>query len=356
MLEEAKKKQQEQAEQAQKMIALQMAEESAKQKLREAEEVRLKAEASQKAQVASVFAEKNMKKQFRMALQTKNHKLIEEIAAKMLQNAWAGRKARKKVKLLKAERERLLREGYARKVQCRFRAHVARKKVNRLRAEKQRLREGAAAIKLQCSWRIRKARRRAAELRIKKRKLLEEASALLVQSAWRMRKAKKTVNELKAEKIAMENKKKAWEAKVSRSMQIIGKLLHAHHARQRYKAELQQTRHILLVRLERAHDVLIADVNSSDPYVLVHVDNSLNASTISPQKGRLRSGSFRDNGRTLSVYKSKIIYNTLNPVWNEDCMAVMNNDPSVVSVLCNLVLTVMDKDNFSSDDFLGQVI
>jgi hypothetical protein len=238
----------------------------------------------------------------------------------MLQNAWAGRIARKKMKLLKAERERLLREGYARKVQCRFRAHVARKKVNRLRAEKQRLREEAAAIKLQCSWRIRKARRRAGELRIKRRKLLEEASALLVQGAWRMREAKKTVNELKAEKIAMENKKKAWEAKV-----------HAHRARQRFKAQLQQSRHILLVRLVRAHDVLIADVNSSDPYVLVHVDNSLDASTVSPQKGRLRSGSFRDNGRTLSVYKSKVIYNTLNPVWNEGFM--------VVSVLyCTLFL------------------
>ncbi len=56
------------------------------------------------------------------------------------------------------------------------------------------------------------------------------------------------------------------------------------------------------------------------------------------------------SGNTVSIYKSKVIQNTLNPVWNEEGIAVGfkgNNDV--------LVLTMFDKDLVGSDDFMGQV-
>lgn len=56
------------------------------------------------------------------------------------------------------------------------------------------------------------------------------------------------------------------------------------------------------------------------------------------------------SGNTVSIYKSKVIQNTLNPVWNEECIVVGfrgNNDA--------LILTMFDKDLVGADDFMGQV-
>ena len=75
--------------------------------------------------------------------------MAKEAAACMLQCAWRGKLAQRKVVLQKAERQRLLEEGYARKLQSAYRARLARKKALALKAEKQRLREAGYARKLQ---------------------------------------------------------------------------------------------------------------------------------------------------------------------------------------------------------------
>lgn len=349
MLQEGLQKEKEQNEAMSQAIAHQFAENTANQKLKEAQLAKEQSEKSQNEATVAILAKGSLKKQFKAALQAKNIKLMRELAARMLQNAWAGRKARKRVLVMKAQRQRLLEDGYARKLQSRYRAHLARRRMARLKAEKQRLKEEGCAIIVQSAWRIKQARRKVAALKLKKQRLLEEGAALKLQSSWRIKQAKARVSQLK-------NKRDEKKVVVAKSGKLIAKLLLGYHARQKYRDLLLRSKHLLILHLAKAKHILAGDVNSSDPYVFVHLDNNL-VHTISSAgtKSRVKSSSFTDMGRTLSQYKSKIIYKTLNPVWNEDCIVVMNNESSQDASMANIVLTLMDKDNFSSDDFLGQV-
>jgi hypothetical protein len=359
MLAEGLMKEKEANQALSESIAHQMAEASARQKLKkDTKEIKAKAEASANTETLAVMAQVSLKKQFQAALKTKNFKLQEELAARMLQNAWEGKRARVRVTKMKEEKQYLLEDGYARKLQSRYRAYLAKKRVMKLRAEKKLLKDEGAAIIVQSAWRACKARQHVMELKVKKQCLLEEGAALKLQSAWRIRQAKPKLKRLKSVKTEEECKRKLY---VAHAKKVIGRLIIANHARLRYKALLQQSRHVFIVHLHRAHNVLIADVNSSDPYVLCHVDNDAslfgNANALSTGKPRVKSSSFTDSGRTLSLFKSKVQYNTLNPIWNEDCLAVMGSDPTNSNVLLSsLIITVMDKDNYTSDDFLGQAI
>jgi len=78
---------------------------------------------------------------------------------------------------------------------------------------------------------------------------------------------------------------------------------------------------ILFIRLLHAKDLIVADVISSDPYVVFQVG---------PQK-----------------VTSKVIDNSLNPVWNENLQLCVNG------LKDTLYCTLYDKD-INEDDFLGK--
>eukprot|EP01031_Cornospumella_fuschlensis_P039380 gene39380-47936_t len=218
MLQEGLQKEKEQNEAMSHAIAHQFAENTANQKLKEAQAAKEQSEKSQNASTISVLAKGSLKKQFKATVQAKNVKLMRDLAARMLQNAWAGKKARKRVQVMKAQRQRLLEDGYARKLQSRYRAHLAKRRMARLKAEKQRLKEEGCAIIVQSAWRIKQARRKVAALKLKKQRLLEEGAALKLQAAWRIKQAKERVSQLKADR----SKK---QAAVAKATKVIAKVL-----------------------------------------------------------------------------------------------------------------------------------
>lgn len=141
-------------------------------------------------------------------------------------------------------------------------------------------------------------------------------------------------------------------------------------------------RHIAYVTVQRARDINIGDVTSSDPYVLVSVDSqhlpttassssstrsahgassssmgrTLSSSTPSFSLLKGNTGSSGENpnhealGPTRSKFKTTAKSATLQPEWNETATAVhlLGDD--------KIVLTLMDKDTFHKDKFLGQVV
>lgn len=83
------------------------------------------------------------------------------------------------------------------------------------------------------------------------------------------------------------------------------------------------------IMLERAEGLKNADLfGKSDPYVLGEVLVGL---------------------RNPVLFRTGIVWNTLNPKWNQEI--VLANIPKGTKI----VLTVMDKDHLSEDDFLGEV-
>ncbi len=54
------------------------------------------------------------------------------------------------------------------------------------------------------------------------------------------------------------------------------------------------------------------------------------------------------NGHTATMYKTRVIQNTLNPVWNEDGIVAGISSKNDI-----LLLTLFDRDIVSKDDFLG---
>jgi hypothetical protein len=100
--------------------------------------------------------------------------------------------------------------------------------------------------------------------------------------------------------------------------------------------------HNLIVALRHARDLNIADVNTSDPYVVVSAHRLAGA----PMGG---AKSTRRPGELFSYGKSKVIANTLNPTWNEEVIVTSFDWCS------QLALTLMDSDMVGAHDFLGQV-
>ncbi|XP_071715778.1 probable ADP-ribosylation factor GTPase-activating protein AGD11 [Rutidosis leptorrhynchoides] len=79
---------------------------------------------------------------------------------------------------------------------------------------------------------------------------------------------------------------------------------------------------LIKVKVVRGTDLVIRDVRSSDPYVMLSLGNQ-------------------------SV-RTRFIKNNLNPVWNETLMlSIPDNVPP-------LVVSVFDKDKFTTDDFMGE--
>ncbi|EFC42073.1 predicted protein [Naegleria gruberi] len=81
------------------------------------------------------------------------------------------------------------------------------------------------------------------------------------------------------------------------------------------------------IKLEivEAHNLMIADITSSDPYVEIQASND------------------------KKILKTKVIKKNLNPVWNEEFIIDLENPK-----LDTLQFTVKDWDRFSKDDPLGK--
>uniref|UniRef100_A0A0A9GPH9 ADP-ribosylation factor GTPase-activating protein AGD11 n=1 Tax=Arundo donax TaxID=35708 RepID=A0A0A9GPH9_ARUDO len=79
---------------------------------------------------------------------------------------------------------------------------------------------------------------------------------------------------------------------------------------------------LIKVNIVRGTDLAVRDVMSSDPYVMISLGHQ--------------------------SMKTKVIKNTLNPVWNERLML------SIPDPIPHLKLQVFDKDTFSSDDRMGE--
>ncbi len=350
---EAKEKEKEQNMAQAEQIANMMGGGLSEKLKREADEAKLQATIQQTAEVGQMFGKMAAKKAFKAALAAGNIQEARNAAASMLQGAWKGKLAKRRVAELKAKKQRLMEESMARKLQSKYRSRLAAKKVQRLKAEKQRLREEGCAIKLQSAWRIRKARSRAAKLKAEKQRLLEEGSALMLQSAWRIRKAKARVSGLKAKKAAEEQEKQRLlqEARHKAAFLLAIFMLRV-VSRIKYTKRVLATPQILIFKLQSAQDINIGDVSSSDPYVLVHVESKYGAAGKREASSTWKTAPAIDPKKsiTTSLYQSQVISSTLTPVWNEK-FHVVNADIANDS----LVLSMLDKDTFLKDEFLGQV-
>lgn len=334
----------------------------ADQKAREAKEAKTAASVAQTDQTAAIFTNMGAKLRFKEALKVGNMSVAEDAAAVMLQGAWRSRKARRRMQEMKRKREQFIKESAARKLQSRYRSRLARQRVEQLKAERQRLREEGAAIMLQSNWRCRKSREKVQRLKEQKQRLLEEGAALMLQSAWRIKQARAKVAVLRNEK---NEQRKA--AEMSAAL-LLTKLLRGAAARSQYRRLLMQQKQIITIHLKSAMGINIADVNSSDPYVYIATqtglpavatdDSSLGAAARSPQSKqsvmKRRRSSIKDlslkDTKTISLYRSKTIPNSLNPTWEEQCLV------TEVGFDDAIVFTLMDKDTFNKDDFLGQTI
>jgi hypothetical protein len=346
-MEEARELEKQQNQQQSAAAANVFAGELANKRLDEAKAVGESAKVSQKEEAVALFSKGAIKKQFKEALATKNIRQIEFLAATMLKNAWRGKKARKHVNELKLKKQKLMEEGMARKLQSKYRTRLASRKVAKLRAEKQRLREEGCAIIVQSNWRIKKSRDKVKKLKEQRQKLMEEGAALKLQSCWRMRQANAKVSQLRQE-ADRKNKRKMWaQGKILSQLKKL-------RARIVYRKLVMKQKQIFIVSLRSATDINIGDVNSSDPYVLLHVEQpsqsqKVSISPVSPKSSPLKDSHTPASASTVSLFRSKVIYSTLNPNWDEQIFAVNADGYD------SLVFTLMDKDNFTSDDFLGQV-
>ncbi len=136
------------------------------------------------------------KSRFRSAREMGQMDIALDAAATMVQGAWKGKIAKRKVQARKEEKERLRKSAAARKIQTRYRCKMARRRVEAIKAEKLENKRQLAALKFQCAFRRRQARKilgvkrenRAAE---EKRRREEEADRLrmMVERAQREQKA-----------------------------------------------------------------------------------------------------------------------------------------------------------------------
>lgn len=351
---EARQKEQQQnkaeAEAAANIFAGNMAEVKA----REAKQAQAAALQAQQEQVANMFRNMGAKMRFREALKVGNMAMAEDAAARMLENAWRAKKAQRRMQLMKQKKIAAMEESCARKLQSRFRLRLANRRVAALRAEKQRLREEGAAIMLQSAWRCRKSRERVRRLKEEKQRLLEEGAALMLQSAWRIKQAKQKVVGLRVVKKERDN-----------ASLRIGRMLMVLLARIRVRNHMKTRPQVLLLDLKGATGLNVADpaIGTSDPYVIVNSqtgfpdikENPIGGRTASsdgggtPSRRKTITKSMAADTRTTSMFRSSTKSYTLNPVWNEQCIAT--------NVHCDdaVVLTIIDKDNFNADDTLGQV-
>lgn len=360
-MEEARELERQQHEATGGAVGHMFAGELANQMLTKSQKAKEQEQQASTESTAMLFAKGSVKKNFKEALARGDKNAARYFAATLLKNAWKGKKARERARLLRAEKERLLQEGMARKLQSRYRVRLARRRAQKLKEEKQKLREEACAIIVQSSWRIRKARQKAARLKLERERLLQEGAALKVQSRWRIRQSQRQVSRLRQEKLAAaEAAAAAKAAKYENAKLKVVQLLLLWRAKFLLRKRRMTQPQMLLISVKAARDINVGDVTSSDPYVVVHVEShhypksgaaynlrKPNASTAA----RVKLGEeFEAVGATRSKCKTSVKFNTLAPDWNEDVLAVnVYHDDK-------LVLTMLDKDNFGKDKFLGQVL
>jgi hypothetical protein len=131
--------------------------------------------------------------------------------------------------------------------------------------------------------------------------------------------------------------------KVKRSCIKIEKIVRGLLARRRMARLVREFHpHNMIVSLRHGRDLNIADVNTSDPYVVVSAHRLQGA----PTGGAKSTGR---PGELFSFGKSKVIANTLNPTWGEEVLV------TAFDWCSQLALTVMDSDMVGAHDFLGQV-
>mmetsp|Transcript_28553 Transcript_28553/g.40678 ORF Transcript_28553/g.40678 Transcript_28553/m.40678 type:complete len:671 (-) Transcript_28553:1733-3745(-) len=358
---------------------------------KEAQEAKSESTTARKEEVASLFMSAGATHRMAAAMKEEDgsqgkKKAMELAAATMLQNAWRCRQARQRRKEMEEKRRRLLREAFARKLQTAYRARLAKKKVALMKAEAKRLRQEAvtkAAMAIQCAWRRKIAKRRmraamelreearrlkqlamnkaasaiqgswrrklarrqmwkAAELRKESKRLRDEAcakAALTIQCAWRMHKARNHRNDWR---IKRTSGRMIWHRWRKASL--------AKRARAAYSSMLAATPHVLEVHLQHARGLMVGDLTTSDPYVLLHgemTDHLLVPRNSLPSTSATGSSTVNP---TICLHHSKVIYKTLNPDWDEHIL--------LPGITCKdrLVLTLMDKDTFTNDDNLGQVV
>jgi hypothetical protein len=371
-LEEAQEKEKEQHAANTGAIGHMFAGELANQQLAKAKEAQAAEQQATTESTAMLLAKGNVKKNFKEALTRKDMKAAQYYAATMLKNSWRGKKARERSRKMRAEKQRLLEEGMARKLQSKYRSRLALRRVQKLKAEKQRMREEACAVIVQSNWRIRQARRKVLRLKAEKQRLLEEGAALKVQGRWRVRQATKRLAGLREVRAATERRMENAKLRLLR-------LLLLWRARFHLRKRRMAMKHLAFITVLRARGINIGDVTSSDPYVLVSVDSGHfpNSSSTSASLGASVStggrtmsssassfsllkagggGNAGENpnhvplGPTRSKFKTTAKSATLTPEWNETAMAVnVTGDDRIV-------LTLMDKDSFHKDKFLGQII
>lgn len=368
-LEEAKEKEKEQHAANAGAIGHMFAGELANQQLAKAKQAQAAEQQATTESTAMLFAKGNVKKNFKEALARKDARAAQFYAATMLKNAWRAKKARERTRLMRAEKQRLLEDGMARKLQAKYRTRLAQRRVRKLREEQRRLKEEACAIIVQSNWRIRQSRRKVQRLKAEKQRLLEEAAALKVQSRWRVRKASQQVAQLRKTRQAREQMMESAKLRLLR-------LLLLWRARFALKKRRMTNRQLAYVQVLRARDINVGDVTSSDPFVVVSVESrhysASSASSASssssalprtlsssaPSFSLMKSGAGPNGenpnheplGSTRSRFKTSVKSATLAPEWNETALAVnvLGGD--------KIVLTLLDKDTFHKDKFLGQVV
>jgi hypothetical protein len=134
---------------------------------------------------------------------TKDQQAKEEDAARMLQAAWRGFKARQEYDRLKKERDEMLRNKAAVILQSWFRERKCRHKYLELKAEMRRQLEEQYAIILQCNWRCYKARCMVQALREAKELERQHKAATKIQALHRGNEDRKII-EKKYRQVALE--------------------------------------------------------------------------------------------------------------------------------------------------------
>eukprot|EP01038_Epipyxis_sp_PR26KG_P006562 gene6562-9019_t len=294
----------------------------ANKKYEEAKAAEAKALVAQQEQVGQLFASMGAKKRFRAALANNNMKEAKEAAAIMLQGVWRAKVSRRKMLEQKKKRQRLMEESMARKLQSAYRARLAYRRVRELKARKQLLMEESAAIRVQSRWRIKCAKEKVAGAKEERERLALLEKQRLEQQRIKEEKARPIIANI--------------------GLKFIAKL--------RYYKKLRLHPHMIIVTLKSASDLNVADLNgASDPYGLIHVIEGEHHAIPKHAVTPLPPGTMVPSN-TLSLYKSKVITKNLSPVWNEECLTVG------VTGEDNIGITLMDKDTFNQDDFLGQTI
>jgi C2 domain/IQ calmodulin-binding motif len=340
---EAEKMEEQVVEEKATGVATLFVDDMAESKKRQAAEKEAQEKRAQEERIMESLKGAGAKTRFRAFLKAGKMNEAKIEAAKMLQNSWRGKLAKRKMEKKRQEKQRLREEAGAIKLQGRWRIKKSREKVRKLKEQQQRLREEGAAIMLQSSWRIRKANEKVKRLKIEKRRLMEEGAAMMFQSAWRRRQAVRRVGGLRTKKRVE-----------GLARDKIGHFALRYLAKIKYLKKKRQAIQIILVTLISAEGLTAADVTgSSDPYVLIqgiHLDrDSVSVSNPVANKSS-RSVVSQPMGKKACLYKSQIVYKTLNPTWNESCMIPGINGYD------DITLTLCDYDMVGAHDFLGQVL